>query len=215
MTQMNFKGAQGALYLHSDMTAVGAAGVGGGLAGGILGPSAVAASEPIPAGALCAKGGGIITVAGTALYVRAGLYTGEMTAGSLGMGSLGYVASSQRNANYAAPVAVSGAKLYSEMVNDLGMCVGKGGISDGFANAAAADSGLLPAAFGKAFELRAGQQLPNLEKVLGGAYQTDAIIRLGKQAVNVDWTTLGQLAEHLERSYLQRAFIIFVHPGLP
>ena len=55
----------------------------------------------------------------------------------------------------------------------------------------------------------------NLEKVLGGAYQTDAIIRLGKQAVNVDWTTLGQLAEHLERSYLQRAFIIFVHPGLP
>jgi len=53
-----------------------------------------------------------------------------------------------------------------------------------------------------------------LERVLGGAYQADAVIRLGRQAVNVDWTTLGKLAEHLERPYLQRAFIIFIHPGL-
>jgi hypothetical protein len=51
--------------------------------------------------------------------------------------------------------------------------------------------------------------------LLSGANQADAAMRYGNQLVNVDWTTWGQVGQHLERSYYQlQPCIFYLHEGL-
>lgn len=74
---------------------------------------------------------------------------------------------------------------------------------------------LASAVWGKGLELYAGQLMPNLVKTMGGAYQPDAIIRVGNINVLVDWTTAGQLTQHMERAYyIGVPWLFFLHQGI-
>lgn len=147
--------------------------------------------------------------------VKAGLYYREIEVGAEGVEAVGYVTSSQKIAMFGDRVVEDQASVYNALARNPGTAVGPQGISEGFARAAFENPKLMPAAFGKSYERLAGQELPQVSEVLGGAYQPDAVIMLGRQRVNVDWTTVGKLEAHLQRPYLQRGFLILLHPGLP
>ena len=106
-------------------------------------------------------------------------------------------------------------RVFNALSGNLRLVYQAQGINPNFVAAGGRYPGLAPAVFGKAFELNSVAATPNLVMQLGGANQPDAVIRYGNQFVNVDWTTWGQLGQHLARSYYQiDPFIFYLHPGL-
>jgi hypothetical protein len=70
--------------------------------------------------------------------------------------------------------------------------------------------------YGKAWERLCIQATPNVEKVLGGARQADAIVRLAGQSVKADWTTFAQLEAHAARpTYQIGPWVFFLGGGMP
>jgi RHS repeat-associated protein len=143
-------------------------------------------------------------------YVQSGLFVG-----GLGGGGVGVVASNGSLGAYGMRTAPLYQGVYTGLRNNPGRIyelVPR--LSLNFINLAARYTRLAPAVFGKAFELFSVRVTPNLYRALGGAYQPDAVIRVGNRLVNVDWTTWGQLESHLERAYYQvEPFIIYLHQG--
>jgi RHS repeat-associated protein len=171
-------------------------------------------AAPVSGGLLYARGGlsGLALIAYLrAAYVNTGLFISAAT----GAGGVSVVASSGRLGNYGVRIAPIYERVYNVLRGNLRLVYKAPGINRNFVNAAWRYPRLAPAVFGKAFELRSVAVTPNLVDKLGGAYEADATIRYGNQLVSVDWTTWGQVEQHLERSYYElEPFIFYIHEGL-
>jgi RHS repeat-associated protein len=169
--------------------------------------------EAAPVGGLLFARGGISALA-LSFYVRGGLFVS-----GAGAGGIGVVASNERLGNYGVRTAPIYQGVYNSFRSNPSSIYGLvPKLSLNFINLGVRVPRLFPAVWGKAFELFSVQATPNLVRQLGGANQADAIIRVGNQSVNVDWTTWGSLEQHLERSYYQldqldkiKPFIIYLY----
>lgn len=211
MAELTGRGAQGSLYLHSDLTAVGAAGIGAGLAAPVVGP---ALTPTVPNGALAGKG---VSALAAAMYVNGGLYATEITGATTGVGSIGVVASSKKLLDVGARNAPRYAQVAADLENNPALVTTlKEPMSDGYLWAALRNPGVARMVFGKAWERLSVQATSGVVMSNQPGAHPDAIVKVGNQLVKIDWTMAAGLASHLDRSYYQVGpFIIYLHTAAP
>jgi RHS repeat-associated protein len=216
-TQQAISGAAHANLVRTAALSIIAGGAAAGPALAEVVPAA-AQSLALPPGALAAKGG--LASLAAATYVTLGETSFWLTNVAVGGGATIGVASPARRVMEAgipgAPIYGAAAARLSSNPAVVQTLAEPLRLSSNFLFAAVRNPRLAPAVYGKAWERLCIQATPNVEKVLGGARQADAIVRLAGQSVKADWTTFAQLEAHAARpTYQIGPWVFFLGGGMP